>query len=197
MNKWTLGVILVSLALIAALGAGYREGYERADAKRQSEVAGLKAQLETWRSEQAQAWAEAERKAREELEAATTRVNTLAAKLDAAKKAQTAKTRDITRRIPHATVGNTCVFGDEFVRLYNEAVGAPPGSGDAGCGAVSQAAGPAGAAGTPGTAPAAGAGVRRGAVTPADILAHIRDFGARSQALEGQVNALIDLVKGK
>jgi len=33
-------------------------------------------------------------------------------------------------------------------------------------------------------------------VTPADILAHVRDFGARSQALEAQVNALIDFASG-
>jgi len=31
-------------------------------------------------------------------------------------------------------------------------------------------------------------------VPPADILAHVRDFGARSQSLEAQLDALIDLV---
>jgi len=173
---------------------GYRAGYGRADAARQVEVAGLKVQLETWKAAQAQAWAEAERTAREKLEAAQARVNTLVVKLDQTKKENAAKVRDITRRIPHATAGNTCTFSPEFVRLYNEAVGCT--TGGAGDGAVPQAGGAGGAAGTPGTAPASGAAVRRDAVTPADILAHIRDYGARSQAMEAQLGALIDLVGG-
>ena len=192
--KWTLGVVALCLILAAAWGTGYRAGYGRADDARRAEVAELSARLEAWKAEQAKAWAEAEKAAREASEAATARANTLAAKLDAAKAAQTAKTRDITRRIPHATAGLDCVFNADFVRLYNEAIGCA--AGRAGGGAVSQADDPAGPAGTTGTAPAAGAGVRR-AVTPADILAHIRDYGARSQAMEAQIGALIDLVGGQ
>ena len=185
-------VIAVLLAALA-FGGGYRTGYGRADAARRAEVAECSARLETWKAEQAQALAAAERTAREQAEAATNRANSLAAKLDASKKAQAAATRDITRRIAHATAGLDCTFGPDFVRLYNEAIGCA--AGRAGGGAVSQAASPAVAAGAAATAPAAGPGLRPvRAVTPADILAHIRDFGARSQALEGQVNALIDLV---
>ena len=183
-------VIAVLLAALA-FGGGYRTGYGRADATRRAEVAELTARLETWKAEQAQALAAAERTAREQAEAATTRANGLAAKLDAARKAQAAKIRDITRRIPHATAGLDCTFGPDFVRLYNEAIGCA--AGRAGGGAMPETRNPAAAAGKAGAAPAAGAGLRRCVVTPADILAHIRDFGARSQAIEAQLGALIDL----
>jgi hypothetical protein len=192
-SKWLLlgGALVLACAL--AFAGGYRAGYGRADDARRAEVAELNTKLETWKEEQAKAWAEAERLARQETEAATRRANALAAKLDGTKRETAAKIRDITRRIPHATAGNDCDFSDEFVRLYNEAIGCA--AGGSGGGAVPQADDPAGTAGTPGSAPAAGAGVRPvRAVKPADILAHIRDFGARSQAVTAQVNALIDLV---
>jgi len=192
LNKWVLGAVAGVLACILAFGAGYRAGFGRADAVRRAEVATLKAQAETWKAEQAKAWAEAERKARQELEAAQSRANALAARLDRSKRQSAAKIRSITRRIPHATAGLDCVFGPEFVRLYNEAIGAA--ASPSGDGAVPQAAGPAPVAGAPDAAPAVGPGLRpRRAVTPADILAHIRDYGARSQAMEAQLDALIDL----
>ena len=191
LNKWVLGVVAGLIVCALAFGTGYREGFEKADAARRAEVAELTAQAETRKAEQAQAWAAAERKAREELEAATSRVNALAAKLDRAKRDSSAKVKDITRRIRHATAGLNCSFGPDFVRLYNEAIGA---AGCAGGGAVPEAGDPAAVAGAPDAAPSVGAGLRPvRAVTPADILAHVRDYGARSQALEAQVNALIDL----
>jgi hypothetical protein len=191
LNKWVLGALAALVACAIAFGVGYREGFGKADAARRVEVAELNAQTATWKAEQAKAWADAERKAREELEAAQARVNTLAAKLDRTKRESASKVRDITRRIKHATAGLDCAFGPEFVRLYNEAIGAAGGSGD---GAVPQAADPAPVAGAPDAAPAVGPGLRPvRAVTPADILANIRDFGARSQAMEAQLDALIDL----
>jgi hypothetical protein len=192
LNKWVLGTLAVMVALALAFGRGYRAGFERADTARRVEVAELRAILDGWKGEQAKAWAEAERHAREELEAAQARATALALRLDGAKREHAAKVRDITRRIPHATAGLDCAFGPDFVRLYNEAIGAA--AGRPGDGAVPQAAGPAPVAGAPDAAPAVGPGLRPiRAVTPADILAHIRDFGARSQSLEAQVNALIDL----
>lgn len=190
LNKWLWAALAALVACALAFGTGYRTGFEKADAARRAEVAELNVQAETWKAEQAKAWAEAERKAREELEAATGRVNALAARLDRAKRESAAKTNTITRRIPRATAGLNCSFGPDFVRLYNEAVGAAGHSGD---GAVPQAGDPAPVAGAPDAAPTIGPGLRPvRAVTPADILAHVRDFGARSQALEAQVNALID-----
>lgn len=191
LNKWVLGTLAVMVALALAFETGYRAGFDKADAARRAEVAELSAKAESWKAAQAQAWADAERKAREELEAAQARANTLASRLDRSKREHAAKVRDITRRIPHATAGLDCAFGPDFVRLYNEAIGAAGGPGD---GAVPQAAGPAPVAGAPDAAPAVGPGLRPiRAVTPADILAHIRDFGARSQAMEAQLDALIDL----
>ncbi|OLN30431.1 putative archaeal coiled-coil protein [Desulfovibrio sp. DV] len=192
LNKWVWAALAALVACALAFGTGYRTGFEKADAARRAEVAELSAQAETWKTEQAKAWAEAERKAREELEAATNRVNALAGKLDRAKRESTAKIKDITRRIPRATAGLTCNFGPDFVRLYNEAIGA---AGRAGGGAMPEAGAAAAVAGAPDAAPAVGPGLRPvRAVTPADILAHIRDFGARSQDMEAQLDALIDLV---
>ena len=191
LNKWVLGVVGILVACAVAFGTGYRAGFEKADAARRAEVAELSAKAESWKAAQAQAWADAERKAREELEAAQARANTLASRLDRSKREHAAKVRDITRRIPHATAGLDCAFGPDFVRLYNEAIGAAGGPGD---GAVPQAAGPPPVAGAPNAAPAVGPGLRPiRAVTPADILAHIRDFGARSQAMQAQLDALINL----
>jgi len=192
LNKWVLGAVAGLVACLLAFGAGYRTGFDRADAARKAEVAELTAQAETWKAEQAKAWAEAERKAREELAAATNRVNALAARLDGAKCEQAAKIRDITRRIPRATAGLHCSFGPDFVRLYNEALGCA--AGRVGGGSVPETGDSGGAAGAPDAAPAVGPGLRpMRAVTPADILAQLRDYGARSQAMEAQVNALIDL----
>ena len=191
LNKWLWAALAALVACALAFGTGYRTGFEKADAARRAEVAELTARAEAWKAEQAKAWAEAERKAREELEAATGRVNALAARLDRAKRESAAKTNTITRRIPRATAGLHCSFSPDFVRLYNEAVGAA--APDSGGGAVPQAGDPAPVAGAPDAAPAVGPGLRPvRAVTPADILAHVRDFGARSQSLEAQVNALID-----
>ena len=71
------------------------------------------------------------------------------------------------------------------MRLYNEAIGARPGDG----GDAVPAAAP-GADNATGAAPAADAGVLR-RVTPEDILAHIRDYGARNRAVEAQLMELI------
>ncbi|MGE4536542.1 MAG: hypothetical protein AB7D37_05645 [Desulfovibrio sp.] len=194
LNKLCIGLVVLVIANALAFGAGYSLGFERADNARRAEVAALNAQAATWKAEQAQALAEAERKAREALEDAQARVNALAARLDASRRQSAARIKDITRRIPHATAGLRCVFGPDFVRLYNEAIGAA--ADRAGGGAVSQAANSAAASGASGSTPAADAGLRPGrAVTPADILANIRDFGARSQAMEAQLNALLDLTE--
>ncbi|MGE4536649.1 MAG: hypothetical protein AB7D37_06195 [Desulfovibrio sp.] len=194
LNKLCIGLVGLGIASALAFGAGYSLGFERADNARRAEVAALNAQAATWKAEQAQALANAERDARRKLEDAQAKVNALAARLEAARRESAARIKDITRRIPHATAGLRCAFGPDFVRLYNEAIGAA--TDRAGGGAVSQTANSAAASGASGAAPAADARLRPGrAVTPADILANIRDFGARSQAMEAQLNALIDLTE--
>jgi len=194
LNKLLVGLVGLGIASALAFGAGYSIGFERADNARRAEVAELKSQAEAWKAQQAQALAETERQAREELEAAQARVNDLAARLDTTRRQSAAKIKDITRRIPHATAGLRCAFGPDFVRLYNEAIGAA--ADRAGGGAVSQTANSAAAPGASGATPAADSRLRPArAVTPADILANIRDFGARSQEMEAQLNALIDLTE--
>jgi len=194
LNKLCIGLLGLGIVSALAFGAGYSLGFERADNARRAEVAALNAQAATWKAEQAQALAEAERKAREALEDAQGKVNALASRLEAARRQSAARATDITRRIKHATAGLDCVFGPDFVRLYNEAIGAA--TDRSGGGVVSQTANSAAAPGTPGAAPAPDSRLRPGrAVTPADILANIRDFGARSQAMEAQLNALIDLTE--
>jgi len=184
-----LGVVLL-IGLAGAVGAwkGYRHGYAEAEAKGQAE---LQAQRAAWASSRAKAEADARRMVQAEAErAADITRNYLAARRDLAA-AQAAITN---QRISHASrdvaadSGGVCTFGPEWVRLYNEAIGA------AGGGAV-----PGAAAGFDGTAPAADApdaGVLPGAVTPEDVLAHIRDYGGRCRALEAQLGDLITWAEG-
>jgi hypothetical protein len=185
------GVLLLTVLLCGlAAWKGYRAGFDRADADRRAEVAEIHAH-------HAEALADAERIARERLEAETARAAVIEHEYLAATQTIAAQRRAITReRIRHASldvaaVGGACAFGPDWVRLYNEALGCDRGY------AVSAAApGPADQAGAAG---AADADVLRGGarVTPADILAHARGYGARCRALEAQLNALIDWAEGR
>jgi len=191
--KW-IGIgagVLLLMAVLCGLAAwrGYRSGFDRADADRRAEIAELHA-------EHAEALASAERIARERLEAETTRATTLERQYLAAVKTIAAQRRTISNeRIRHANrdldPDDLCRLGPDWVRLYNEAAGA----GDRGHALGGTA---------PGTADAAGTGQAVDArilpggdtVTPADVLAHMRDYGARCRALEAQLNALIAWIEG-
>jgi len=175
---------LVSILLaLAVFGGGYWCGYSRADNARVAEVATIKA-------EHVAAYAEAERHARERLEEETAKANDLAVRLQQEKGRIVVQTKVITRRIKDAAQSAAgCSFGPDFVRLYNEALGYPGG------GALPESAGAAGAGHGAGPAPAAGSGVLPGTpvtppVTPEDLLAHARDFGAWARGLEAQTRAL-------
>ncbi|MFZ5427096.1 MAG: hypothetical protein ACOZEN_08975 [Thermodesulfobacteriota bacterium] len=176
---------LVSILLALALfGGGWWAGFSRADSARVAEVA-------TIRAEHAAAYAEAERQARERLEAETAKVNDLAARLHEEKGRIVVQTKVITRRIKDAARSAAgCSFGPDFVRLFNEALGYPGG------GAVSESAGAAGADGDTAAATASGPGLLPGKpVTPADILAFARDYGAWARSLEAQTRALAAFVQ--
>ena len=114
-----------------------------------------------------------------------------------AKKTIENQTRELTnQRIAHAsqdvdTTDGTCHFGPDWVRLYNEAIGAS----DGGDTVPAAAPGPAGDAGTAQT-PDAGILPGTNTVTPEDILAHVRDYGTRNRALVAQLAALIEWAKG-
>ena len=184
--------LVVGLLIAAALAYGawycWHAGYDAADLKRQAEVA-------TIRADHAMALADASALAHRALEAATARGNALEADYLAARKTINRQSRELTReRIAHASRPVVTADGDmrvspEWVRAYNEAIGA--GAGDGSHALPEAAPGPAGEAGT---AAASGAGILRGdgTVTLADILANVRDNGKRSRAIEAQLNALID-----
>ncbi|MDD3310969.1 hypothetical protein [Pseudodesulfovibrio sp.] len=181
------GVLLVLILTGVAAWRGYRAGYDKADALRRAEVGDI-------RAAHAQALAEAEAEARRRLADAVARAAVAEGRYLAATKTIAAQRREITKeRIADASrtaVAGGCLFGPEWVRLYNQAIGA--GAGDGGD-AVPTAA--PGADNATRAAPAADAGVLR-QVTPEDILAHIRDYGARCQRLEAQLRELIDWAKG-
>ncbi len=183
--------VLLLLALLCGLAAwrGYHAGFDRADAERRAEVAEIHAH-------HADALADAERIARARLEAETVRAAVIEREYLDAAQTIAAERRAITReRIRHASldvaaVGGACAFGPDWVRLYNEALC------DRGHALPATASGPADQAGA---ADAPDAGVFRGGarVTPADILAHVRNYGARARALEAQLSALIDWAEGR
>jgi hypothetical protein len=203
-GRWRMiALILAALFLVGLLTGyaawrGYHAGYERADAERRAEVSGI-------RADHALALADAESRARTMLMAETDRAHALERQYLAAAKTIAAQRRQITnRRIEDASrdvaaaADGVCLFGPDWVRLYNEAIGAGAGDGDR---AVPGAAPGPGAEAGP--AQAADAGILRGdgpimpAVTPQDILAHIRDYGARCRDLEAQLAGLINWAEGR
>jgi hypothetical protein len=183
--------LLLALAVAVLAWKCWHAGYNAADLKRRAEVAELQ-------GAHSRALAAAESEAHRALAAATARGNALEAEYLAARKTINRQSRELTReRIANASrpvvaADGALRVGPEWVRAYNEAIGAGPG--DGGHALPGTAPGPAGAAGT---AQAADAGILRGGgtVTPADILAHARDYGQRNRAMEAQLNALIDWAK--
>lgn len=179
-----LGTALVLFVLLGvAFLRGYGTGYKAADLERRAEVSAT-------REDHALALAGAEAEARKRLDAATARAAQAEGKYLSAVKTIAAQRRTITReRIANASrtaVAGNCLFGPEWVRIYNEAIGA--GTGDGGHPVPSPAPG---ADNATGAAPPADAGILQ-SVTPEDILAHIRDYGARNRQLEQQVLGWIE-----
>lgn len=182
-----LGVVLL-VALAGAAGAwkGYRHGHDEAEAKGQAE---LQAQRASWASARANAEATARRLLQEQAD----RANDISRKYQTARRDLAAARAALTdRRIADASrdvaaAGGSCVFGPDWVRLYNEALGAAAGGPVPG-----PAAGAAGAAGAADTPDAGGVP----GVTAADVLANARDNGGRCQRIEAQLTALIDWAEG-
>lgn len=87
-----------------------------------------------------------------------------------------------------------CIFTTGFVGLYNHAISpAKPGTA-----AVPAATPAAGANRAPSTAAVAAASIdplKPSAITQRDILAHITAYGSRCQAIEGQLNQLLDYLE--
>lgn len=213
-----LGLVGLAVVLAIALtGVGVRcallsadlraeQAAHAATAERgQRELADLRAEHADENTVRALAVADAERTARLKLEAETARANTLATELSQTRKLLGDARRAFSKRLAdyaRAAAVADPVYGPEFIRLYNEAIGLAPAAGGgpvpedaaaAGTGATADTAGTAGARLLPAAPGIAGTAT----VSGADILAHIRDYGGRCQALEAQVNGLIRLAEGQ
>ncbi len=212
-----LGLVGLAVVLAIALaGVGVRCALLLADLKAeqaahaattergQRELAELRAEYADKNTVRALAVADSERTARLKLEAETARANTLAAELMQARTRLADARREFSRRIAAYAAQYTAVagpvFGPDFVRLYNEAIGLDPAAG-AGGGSVPEDAAAAGTGATAHAAPGADARLLRNAsgvgVSGADILAHIRDYGGRCRELEAQVNGLINFAEAR
>lgn len=183
-NRAAIVSLAVAVALLLTAIGSYLWG--RSGGYAQAEALGGKALAEL-RAEHKSALAESLAKALKRNEELVTAGNALAAQLLTTRGELAAARNDITRRIPHATAGlpADCAFGPAFVGLWNEALGL--------CAAgLPQAADPGGAAGGAPAAAAVDAGVQRGApvaASPADLLAHLRDYGAYCQDLAATAKA--------
>lgn len=192
---WVYGALVVLVAIGSAAA-----GYEYADALAQAEIERVERDRSDERELAAKHFADAVEASRQDLLAETLRGNALAAEL-LAQQATFERTRaTLQRRIQHVStqyqrapgVGPEplprCIFTRGWLRDYNAAIGAgadvPSADGAAaGSGPGAQA----------GTTASADAGVLLDAdISPADILAHITDYGARCRGLEAQTLALID-----
>lgn len=187
----TVKALAVVLLAAALFGGGYWAGHSRADAVRIAEVASLKAEYSA-------AQADAERQARERLEQETARANDLAERLQSEKGRIQIVTRTIPRRIPDAARSAAgCSFGPDFVELYNDALGYPRARGGS---PVPESPGAVGTDIDAGPSAAPVGGLLPGKpvtppVTPEDLLAHARDYGAWARGLEAQLRALGELLK--
>lgn len=196
-----VAVIIVSLVVAAAAWRGYHAGYESADLERQAEVAALNEEhtqvVAAIQEQHLRALAKAESVARQRLEQAVVRNHTLESQYQAAQQTIEKQSRELTnQRIVHAskdvdTADGSCRFGPEWVRLYNEAIGASAGNGGD---AVPAAASDPDANATAGAA--VETGILQEQVTPEDILAHARDYGERNREMEAQLGALIEWANG-
>lgn len=185
----TLALLACLVSGAAGSGIGYGFGYRHADALGTASLERLERQF----SEQAKQAAE-DNLLRYQQQ--VTRANEAETLLLAAQDRVAFAAKQIEERIPHVTTLYRpapaaepvaiphCVFTAGWLRDYNLALGVPaPGTGTATTDAA-QAAWP---------APGADAELLESGVTPADILAHAKDYGRWASALHAQLNALLDL----
>ncbi|HEU6436124.1 MAG TPA: hypothetical protein VE028_01575 [Nitratidesulfovibrio sp.] len=190
----------VHCALLSADLKAEQAAHAATTERGQREVAELRAEHADENTVRALAVADAERTARLRLEAETARANTLATELSQTRKLLGDARRAFSKRLAdyaRAAAVADPVYGPEFIRLYNEAIGLA----GAGGGSVPEDAAAAGTGATAHAAPGADARLLRNAsgvgVSGADILAHIRDYGGRCRELEAQVNGLINFAEAR
>lgn len=189
-NRQVSGVFLLLSAGVLFCGGflkGYATGFEAAETGSAASFAALR---ETLATEHANAL----RTAHERLEKETANALTLGAHYAKEKErhAQTRKRleRELASGGPYAVGAHP---GPDFVRLWNEAVGAcSPRTGADAAGEDSRASGASAAAG-PGPSPCAG--IFGGDVTARDLAAFIIYYGNRSRNMETQLGALITRIE--
>jgi hypothetical protein len=180
------GLVLVAVLACLACGyAGYRHGYGTAKAEGDAKYSDLKA-------EQADANRLASDAARRIVDAEIIRRDELERKLSKALATVESQSSKITTgRIAHASQavavdGGRCVFGPEWVGLFNEAWGF-------GLGAGGDASASSGADGEAAGVPAAQAGeFRQGGVTPEDIQVVNRDNARACRDLRDRYLVLVE-----
>lgn len=166
--------ILILVAVVAVLCAylvgshrGYGQGYGEAEAKGEAKYNKLVAEYQG-------KTAESLAKALDRAAKLTDQGNKISADLITTRTALTDARAELSRRIPDATahLSPACVFDADFVRLWNDLLGIPASG-------VAKAAGPGGTAGRSAPAATPDTGLQPGepVATPADLLAHLRDYG--------------------
>ena len=193
--RFGLLFFVIGFALTFAMRGVYHAGYGKAEAEGKAALETLKREYSDANAKRWAEYADKERQARERLQEEQARADTLAETLLQTESALAAERRDFTRRIADATRNNTTAFGPEFVRLYNEALYGPGWS--AGAGSQNKSGGAASAAHRAGTAPAPGGGILpEQPVTLADLLAHVRDYGAYCRNLSDRLGLWNELAQG-
>lgn len=191
--------LLLALGAAGGVGAwkGYSAGYAKAESEGKRALLFERLERAAENVQRALAVAEAERGAREKTEAAVAEAGRLEKELIEYRSRLEAQEIDFRRRIADAaqsTAGTCAGLNDDWVRLYNEYLGA---SGTSSRGSVPAAGHSGNAQGPSGPGSGAGAGIPRAKplklATPADILEHAKDYGKRSRWMEKQLNGWIDL----
>lgn len=193
MNRNVFAVLLLCLGCGAF---GYVRGFGVAETRGRAQLAEQAEAHATEREALAAASAQAERLARQRLEAEAVRAAAIAEELSATRNRLAAERQAFNRRMARVVedASRHCAgLPAGWVRLYNEALGlasaAPAG--------IAPAAGTGAAAGS---ASAAGAGVWPEAsvmASPEDLLAHARDYGGYCRDLRAQAEALLAVEKGR
>lgn len=190
-------VVLIGLAISGVLYLVDKNGYVRGITEANALA---KAKVEAVERSYADLRAGAAKEQLHEYKQQVARANTAEQKLLAAQEEITALNGELSERIPHVTtVYRTapqaepvaiphCVFTRGWLRDYNAALGATTGVPATGTGAAAAAAGE-----TSHPAPGSDAELLESGVTPADILAHARDYGAWANANLAQLNGLLDV----
>lgn len=198
MNGWLTGA-----AIAIALGAaylidsnGYDRGHAEATAAEQATLHALKEKHSAMRDQAAQDYQLAFQQQVTRANAAEERLMVTLVELETLEGEISERIPDVTtvyRTAPQAaTIAIPhCVFTRGWLRDYNAALGATTSVPAAGKGTAAAAAGKAAE-----PAPGSDAELLESGVTPADILAHARDYGAWARRNLAQLNGLLDLHGG-